>query len=263
MPCKGTCGADSDGLGRKSTSTAVMLSPPMPSVCSRSGERHRSRSSSVTAERFSVPFPSRLAQSSRLPKRARTKSTASWLLITSHTPSQAMSRNSSLRSRFTLMTSGVATMSWSPGGSSLFCLYSRSPMARERLRSPFTRYTTRVPRRWLSTQPPAPKIRASSAGCSGLWSSDMSIALPPRHSTARQSPTLATKIFSRQTQETHAVQPMSLGSASRAGEVARLESARSVGKVLGSASISSTRRKAPRSAAGTSWLGRRAISPGR
>mmetsp|Transcript_16462 Transcript_16462/g.38580 ORF Transcript_16462/g.38580 Transcript_16462/m.38580 type:complete len:253 (-) Transcript_16462:367-1125(-) len=233
-----------------------MLSPPRPSVSSRSGDMQWSRSSSMIADRPVSPLLSFPPAAPRFccsadSNRLRTKSTASWLLMTSQTPSHAMTMNSSQGSRLKVRTSGVATMSWSPAGNVLFCLYSKSPMARERLRSPLTRWTAKWPKRSTSTQPPALLMRQRSRGRSGLWSSERSSARPPRLKTARQSPALATTTASECTQHTSAVHPMLEGCAVRLPALSRdpalcpgPESALSSPRFCGSDSNSSMCKKA-------------------
>jgi len=93
----------------------VILSPPKPPVCWRSGERHASRRLSATASGLKL-------LSSKFPNLLLTKSTACWLLTTSHTPSQAMTMNSSFGCRGYVWTSGVLTINWSDWRSMLFCL---------------------------------------------------------------------------------------------------------------------------------------------
>mmetsp|Transcript_21569 Transcript_21569/g.38473 ORF Transcript_21569/g.38473 Transcript_21569/m.38473 type:complete len:212 (-) Transcript_21569:658-1293(-) len=89
------------------------------------------------------------------------------------------------------------------GCRSLLALYFRSPMARERLRFPFTRHTPPMSLR----KPPAASIRFFSRSCAGLWSLDSATAVPPRHSTALLSPALATYTFPSLSIATTAVQP--------------------------------------------------------
>mmetsp|Transcript_88940 Transcript_88940/g.247082 ORF Transcript_88940/g.247082 Transcript_88940/m.247082 type:complete len:255 (+) Transcript_88940:380-1144(+) len=190
------------------------------------------------------------------------KSTTSWLLKTSQTPSHARTMNSSVGCRWKILTSGVLQMIWCSGANDAFCLYLRSPIERERLRSPFTRGSTWGPMHWFRTQPPAFSMRAHSLGRLGLWSSDMSMARPSRQSTARLSPALATTMESGRTQQTTAVQPIKRGSTLRKRGTC-LESAFSKWMLLGSASSSSMRWNAARSALAMSQEGRLAISPGR
>lgn len=59
-----------------------------------------------------------------------------WLLRPSQIPSQPKMRNSSVDERVLLVISGTAIMSYSETVKSVFFLYSRSPIARERLRLP-------------------------------------------------------------------------------------------------------------------------------
>lgn len=76
------------------------------------------------------------------------------------------------------------------------------PMALERLRPPFT-----LPS--MVTLPPAFFILASSTSSSGLWSYDMSTALPPSDTTQRESPALATISCLPRMSATTAVVPLS------------------------------------------------------
>jgi len=69
-------------------------------------------------------------------------------------PSQATTRNSSSSDMSCSVTSGYAVTIWDSGGSSALFLNSKSPMALESARLPFTR-----PK---STKPPAAQIRAFS-----------------------------------------------------------------------------------------------------
>ena len=61
-----------------------------------------------------------------------------------------------------------------------------------------------------STKPPDLCMRASSPGLSGLWSSDISFARPPRERTVRESPELAQINSVFVTKSTVAVQPAKL-----------------------------------------------------
>mmetsp|Transcript_74002 Transcript_74002/g.228701 ORF Transcript_74002/g.228701 Transcript_74002/m.228701 type:complete len:262 (-) Transcript_74002:1-786(-) len=158
-------------------------------------------------------------------------------------------------------------MIWSCGRKYTFCLYPRSPMERERFKFPFTRYCVWLPKRCSMMLPPALLMRARSLGRLGLWSSDMSTASPFRHSTARLSPAFATTMESRRTQHTTAVHPMHSGFTcchflNALGE-GSLDNEFSSSKLAGSASISSMRWKASRSARLTSWLEPLATSSGR
>mmetsp|Transcript_96767 Transcript_96767/g.269043 ORF Transcript_96767/g.269043 Transcript_96767/m.269043 type:complete len:309 (+) Transcript_96767:408-1334(+) len=236
----------------------VMLSPPRPPVVVRSGETQASSRPSVTACGLRLP-------SSRAPNRGRMKSTACWLLMTSQTPSQATTMNSSPGCRWKVRTSGVQQMICSCGARLKFCLYRRSPIARERLKSPLTRYNRPWGHRCSIMQPPALRILAISPGRLGLWSSDMSMALPPRESTARQSPALATVMASGRTQQTMAVQPTkSACTGSTLGApIDGNVNERSSDKFLGSDSISSMLWKEVVRAVGRSSPGCRASSCGR
>mmetsp|Transcript_5580 Transcript_5580/g.14188 ORF Transcript_5580/g.14188 Transcript_5580/m.14188 type:complete len:263 (+) Transcript_5580:151-939(+) len=169
-----------------------MLSQPMPRVSLGSAARQASTSSAATS------LMDMLAVS-----RLRIKSTACWLDMTSHTPSHASSRNSSSAQIVSHMTSGCAVMIWSLGARSALPLYLRSPIARDRLRLPLTRHTPPMSLR----KPPAASMRFFSISCAGLWSFDSGTADPPRHSTARLSPALPTKIFPSRIIATTAVQP--------------------------------------------------------
>mmetsp|Transcript_4947 Transcript_4947/g.14425 ORF Transcript_4947/g.14425 Transcript_4947/m.14425 type:complete len:213 (+) Transcript_4947:265-903(+) len=209
----------------------VMLSPPMPYVRLGSGERHASRRCSMTLDILMVPL-------SRSWSLGRMKSTTCWLVKTSQMPSQAMIMNSSSGWRWKIRMSGVAQTICCSGASFEFCLNLKSPIDRDKLRSPFTRWRTCGPKRWFMTHPPAFSMRACSPGKLGLWSSDMSTAMPWRQRTARLSPALATTMVSGQTQHTTAVQPIRHGSTVRTAGGC-LESDRKRGWLLGSMSISS------------------------
>lgn len=76
------------------------------------------------------------------------------------------------------------------------------PRALERLSPPLTRPST-------VTFPPAATILSRSGASSGLWSTDKSTALPFRHSTHLESPTLATMICLPRIKDKMAVQPLS------------------------------------------------------
>mmetsp|Transcript_51613 Transcript_51613/g.142906 ORF Transcript_51613/g.142906 Transcript_51613/m.142906 type:complete len:203 (+) Transcript_51613:523-1131(+) len=140
-----------------------------------------------------------------------TKSTASWLLNTSQTPSQATRRNSSAGSRLNVCTSGVAQIICSEGAKQGFFLYSRSPMDRDKFKLPFTRNCTIGPTCRRSTEPPARWMRSCSVGRLGLWSSERGTASLLRESTARLSPAFATMITSDRTRQTTHVQPTQSG----------------------------------------------------
>mmetsp|Transcript_10156 Transcript_10156/g.31802 ORF Transcript_10156/g.31802 Transcript_10156/m.31802 type:complete len:450 (+) Transcript_10156:441-1790(+) len=172
--------------GPKVTMTALMLSHPTP-LPPQSGDR-QSSSSASQASRSEAPPASCL----------RTKSTTSWLDLTSKMPSQPSTRNSSSGTGASahssaspgasrsvcVMISGLAVTACSAAGTSLACLNSESPMARLRLSTPLTRPS--------DTKHLAASIRAASVGSSGLWSRLSATAVPPRLSTQRLSPQLAT-----------------------------------------------------------------------
>jgi hypothetical protein len=73
--------------------------------------------------------------------------------VHSQIPSQAINRNSSLLVIFFRRISGTAQTVYSSGGRKLFCLNSRSPIARDRFRTPFTRPSEVI-------KPPPANIRA-------------------------------------------------------------------------------------------------------
>mmetsp|Transcript_22003 Transcript_22003/g.63442 ORF Transcript_22003/g.63442 Transcript_22003/m.63442 type:complete len:264 (-) Transcript_22003:92-883(-) len=171
-----------------------------------------------------------------------------------------MTMNSSPGWRLKVRTSGVQQTCCSCGGRRWSFLYRKSPMARDRLRSPFTLYKLPWGQGCSMTVPPALRILANSEGLLGLWSSDMSTALPPRQRTARQSPALATTTASGLTRQTMAVQPMKSGCTRGALEAGA--SAFSSVRVLGSQSSSSICWKAARRAPTTFPLGCRASSSG-
>mmetsp|Transcript_12745 Transcript_12745/g.40292 ORF Transcript_12745/g.40292 Transcript_12745/m.40292 type:complete len:347 (-) Transcript_12745:912-1952(-) len=129
-----------------------------------------------------------------------TRPTTSSLLSISKSPSLPITRNSSPGARSTVMTSGSAV---SPS-------FLRSPSPRERVTciptAPMRQLST-----FHSTTPPAAWMRARSSGLSALWSRLRATGLPPRHSTARQSPALATAMRLPYTSAATAVQPGYLG----------------------------------------------------
>mmetsp|Transcript_9563 Transcript_9563/g.23007 ORF Transcript_9563/g.23007 Transcript_9563/m.23007 type:complete len:251 (-) Transcript_9563:734-1486(-) len=170
-----------------------MLSQPIPRLSFGSPARQWSTSSPAMSAR----------EHSGLPMRSFTKSTASWLLITSQIPSQARIKNSSPGPIASASTSGCAVMIWSFLASSVLHLYLRSPMARLRFRFPLTRQTPPISER----KPPAASMRAFSESCAGLWSVERATAFPSLQRTARLSPALATSIFPSCTRATTAVQP--------------------------------------------------------
>jgi len=83
--------------------------------------------------------------------------------------------------------SGIAEIIWSLGGSRLFFLYIRSPIARDKFRLPLTRPS-------LLIKPPAFCIRALSVAFCGLWSKDNGTDFPLTDRTQRESPAFAQKI---------------------------------------------------------------------
>mmetsp|Transcript_58572 Transcript_58572/g.171406 ORF Transcript_58572/g.171406 Transcript_58572/m.171406 type:complete len:282 (-) Transcript_58572:203-1048(-) len=176
-----------------------MLSPPSPRVNLKSGETQASRRASKTRTMLCGS-----ACDGAPPRPSRTKSTTSWLLLTSQTPSQQITTNSSCSVRLKNSTSGVEHMICSSGLRVPSFLYSRSPSARERLRLPLTRCW---PGAVCSTYPPAASILCFSLGSFGLWSWLRATARPPRQRTARLSPAFATMNWSSVTQQTQAVQP--------------------------------------------------------
>mmetsp|Transcript_7466 Transcript_7466/g.18844 ORF Transcript_7466/g.18844 Transcript_7466/m.18844 type:complete len:305 (+) Transcript_7466:677-1591(+) len=114
----------------------------------------------------------------------RTKSTASWLAMTSHRPSHARIMNSSdATSSGSPSTSGMGEMAWAAAGTCAACFMNRSPSARLTACDPPTRPN--------HTCEPAAVMRSFSSGFVGLWSIDRGIALPSLHSTQRESPRFA------------------------------------------------------------------------
>mmetsp|Transcript_19609 Transcript_19609/g.58142 ORF Transcript_19609/g.58142 Transcript_19609/m.58142 type:complete len:327 (-) Transcript_19609:191-1171(-) len=136
-------------------------------------------------------------------RRASTKSTTSWLLMTSHTPSQASTKNRSSDVSSKLRTSGSAVMIWDLAGRSPFILYRKSPIARLRFKLPLTRHTPPI----SDKNPPAAMMRDRSPSCDGLWSSESDTAVLPRQSTPRLSPAFATYSLLPRLSATTAVQP--------------------------------------------------------
>mmetsp|Transcript_28786 Transcript_28786/g.81073 ORF Transcript_28786/g.81073 Transcript_28786/m.81073 type:complete len:276 (+) Transcript_28786:289-1116(+) len=174
------------------TIMAVMLSQPMPRVSLGSEAMHSSTSAPAISDSVAS-----------LESLARTKSTASWLVMTSQTPSQASRRNSSFGPMVSVQISGWAVMICSWGCRSELVLYLRSPIALLRFRLPLTRHTPPISAR----KPPAASMRDFSLSWAGLWSSDRATAWPPLHRTALLSPALATKILPSLIMVTTAVQP--------------------------------------------------------
>ena len=77
------------------------------------------------------------------------------------------------------------------------------PIALDRFNPPFTRPSPVI-------FPPAFVILAVSPSSSGLWSTDISTAFLPLHSTHLESPTFATTNWSPRFKATIAVEPLSL-----------------------------------------------------
>ena len=107
----------------------------------------------------------------------------SWFYLVSQIPSHPIRINSSLIDRVLFLTSGNAIISYSSGPRSTFFLYSKSPIARERFKFPFTRPSV--------MNPPAFFILALSFFISGLWSIDNSVTFPFSEMTLLESPALA------------------------------------------------------------------------
>jgi len=152
-----------------------ILSHPFPIVLLKFGLQFVSSHSSAILGSLTLRFICRL-----------TKSTAYWFEWNSQIPSQPMIKKSTLESAKDRM-SGIAEIIWSLGGNRLFFLYIRSPIARDKLRLPFTRPS-------LLTKPPAFWIRALSVAFCGLWSIDNATDFPLTDKTQRESPALAQKI---------------------------------------------------------------------
>mmetsp|Transcript_24946 Transcript_24946/g.74396 ORF Transcript_24946/g.74396 Transcript_24946/m.74396 type:complete len:226 (+) Transcript_24946:90-767(+) len=176
---------------RSCTMTHVMLSPPRPCVSRGSAAMQSSKRASMIFG-ISSPFFSR----------GLTKSQTSSLVLTSQTPSQASTMNSSSSVSGTWIMSGVEQIICFSCPSSGFFLYSMSPIARDKFRFPLTRWWTLVPTGISSTLPPASSMRRRSVPSLGLWSWESSTGFPLRQSTARESPALAhtTSAFDNKTQ---------------------------------------------------------------
>lgn len=127
-----------------------------------------------------------------------TKSTAYWLVRQSQIPSHAIIIKSWAGFRVSTITSGKAETILSSGFNYAF-LYSQSPIALEIAIIPFT-----LP---SSTNPPALCTLLFSAGKSGLWSIDKSLAVPFEAITHLVSPAFAQYISVLVMRATQAVQP--------------------------------------------------------
>mmetsp|Transcript_18067 Transcript_18067/g.38867 ORF Transcript_18067/g.38867 Transcript_18067/m.38867 type:complete len:239 (-) Transcript_18067:507-1223(-) len=125
----------------------------------------------------------------------RTRSAASWLFMTSQSPSLAKIRNSSSGRSSSSLISGVGMTKRFSG---------LSPKALDTASTPPTRH---VPAQ--TTTPPALSIRCLSSLAFGLWSTDIATAFPPRHRTALESPTFATSRRCPSTTAVTAVHPSS------------------------------------------------------
>mmetsp|Transcript_28731 Transcript_28731/g.73081 ORF Transcript_28731/g.73081 Transcript_28731/m.73081 type:complete len:306 (-) Transcript_28731:808-1725(-) len=148
---------------------------------------------------------------------ASTTSIASWSLITPHRPSEPYTTQLSTPGCSAVaVTSGCGEMR---GAGSL---KSRSPRPRLTAHTlaprpgPSGRTMRHTPRTWC-TMPPTASMRARSMARLGLWSLDSDMAAPPRPSTARQSPALATYSLRPTCSPASAVEPsMSSGPPTRA-----------------------------------------------
>eukprot|EP00300_Choanocystis_sp_HF-7_P009864 c16676_g1_i1.p1 GENE.c16676_g1_i1~~c16676_g1_i1.p1 ORF type:complete len:144 (+),score=19.69 c16676_g1_i1:86-517(+) len=133
----------------------VMLSAPMPLVLLGFDEMIWSNISAAIRE-----------QAMCCSSRGLTNRTTSSFDMQSHTPSHAITMNSSSEFRSNRSTSGEPEMIWLSGGKFLFCLYLRSPNDRARFKLPFTR--------WFPVNcemnPPAASMRDFSTWWCGLWS---------------------------------------------------------------------------------------------
>mmetsp|Transcript_20927 Transcript_20927/g.57581 ORF Transcript_20927/g.57581 Transcript_20927/m.57581 type:complete len:233 (-) Transcript_20927:492-1190(-) len=127
--------------------------------------------------------------------RAAGAAAASWLVMTSHRPSEAM----------TTKSRGPSSCSVRSGSWLRYCSIMTSPSALDMASMPMTRWQ---PMREV-TVPPARWMRARSAGRLGLWSTDSATARPPTHATARLSPALATTTCAPRTRQHSAVLPSS------------------------------------------------------
>mmetsp|Transcript_23722 Transcript_23722/g.54687 ORF Transcript_23722/g.54687 Transcript_23722/m.54687 type:complete len:216 (-) Transcript_23722:1892-2539(-) len=113
----------------------------------------------------------------------RMKFTTCWLCITSHSPSVAITINSSRTDMVSSCTSGVAIMISPPSAVTAPPLCWTSPNARETASVRFTRFCMMLP--------PAARMRSRSSSRSHRCSLLKSMARPLRLSTHRESPTLA------------------------------------------------------------------------
>lgn len=134
------------------TRMAVMLSVPIPSEEATFVAIIFSNMSPTMEDIFSVGF---LSLSLSFMSWA-----VSWELRQSQIPSQANTMNLVSGASLCMRTSGTHVIIYSSTLSFLFCLYSRSPMARERARTPLTLFS--------STKPPAFSILAFSPMFCGL-----------------------------------------------------------------------------------------------
>mmetsp|Transcript_6690 Transcript_6690/g.18326 ORF Transcript_6690/g.18326 Transcript_6690/m.18326 type:complete len:359 (-) Transcript_6690:265-1341(-) len=135
---------------------------------------------------------SSLPPRSALPFVSQTSFATRSLLKVSQTPSQASSSQSP---RFAdhSYTSGTPETFCPASGSAESCLNLKAPKARLHASCPSTRGGSNS----SLTKPPAASIRAFSSASPGRWSRVASKAPPSlRHSTARESPQLATQTFS-------------------------------------------------------------------
>mmetsp|Transcript_22296 Transcript_22296/g.46806 ORF Transcript_22296/g.46806 Transcript_22296/m.46806 type:complete len:297 (-) Transcript_22296:15-905(-) len=133
--------------------------------------------------------------------RSLAKVTAPWDEKTSQRPSLPISTNSSSDSTKWMWMSGSAMRG--PGEPSALRLSSstcQSPIALETASCPFKKPSP-------SMKPPASCILSHSLKSVGFWSCDRPTACPRRLSTARESPTFATTIFSPRTSIASAVVP--------------------------------------------------------
>jgi len=91
--------------------------------------------------------------------------------IQSQMPSQASMRNASFCCLGVLVTYGSTVTIYSLKSFAVFDLYSKSPIERDKLRLPFTLFS--------STKPPAAMILLFSSSLSGLWSNESSASRLP------------------------------------------------------------------------------------
>mmetsp|Transcript_53407 Transcript_53407/g.125624 ORF Transcript_53407/g.125624 Transcript_53407/m.125624 type:complete len:248 (+) Transcript_53407:241-984(+) len=210
---------------------AVRLSS-LPSSTARSTRRDAARSTLLS-----------LASS-----RARTKRTTSASSMTSKTPSEASTRNSSSGPRTWVDSVGSALNPASlhgevaPGGveSGEVMHVSRSPNARVTSTRPRHSTPWRSDSRWR---------RAASLGLAAVWLVVRGTAMPLREATARASPTLATMRVSSQTVATTAVAPLSTGCGAEAAW--RRKSPSNLRKA---ADVAAARRSATAGCRASPWL---------